>query len=921
MRPGCHNRFPVWVTPIGVMPSSQPFPEGAPSLHSDGGAPGRPEARQNPPSPRQGSFFSRLLELVRGPDDHFFANLHAVLRQHLDAPIMVAATVDAAAPDGFRAAYQRNLEDREALPVIDRRCITHALRSGRPMTFGRLAKLPTGGFLQAAGDGTGSVAVAPMLHDAKLLGYLAVRTWREGMYCEREVEYLAAAASLAALTVRGRMVADEARARSTELRLMLEAARALSAERDLRRLFSRLHRLVGNVMDAGTFYVALGSWEQGVMTAPYCVDHYKLIETPGPIPLEGSLSGHVFREGRPIIIRDEADWQRYPWIERGDDNNPPLSALVVPMRVGARTIGVIAAQSARANAYGERDRDVLVAIAEQAAIAVENSQHLTRADQRARELQLLAEVSRALSSQLSIRALCQTVCNEVRRVMDAQVFFVALTADDGASMRLEFAIEGDELLESEPVKLENTFARRVLETREPLVIQTSREITQTPHRTIRRSDRGAVRSLAMAPLRLADRCIGVMSAQSYNERAFDETSVRLLTAIGEQLALAVQNAQLFGDAKSRADRDPLTNLFHHRYLKTRLEEEIAQSRFTNRPLVVLMMDIDNFKLVNDTYGHPVGDDALRMLTGVLQATCRGSDVIGRYGGDEFMIILPDTDVEQGMRIAERIETEVAGRSLHLHDGTTIPLRCSIGLASVPQDGRSPSEIIAKADAALYQSKRQGRPMGRLQRVGTTQLRLEGNFEPVAELLAALLSRDPATRTHLEHVNRLGKEFAERLGLSEPDTQSLLLASVLHDVGKIAIPDQVLRKPGRLTRDEYDLIRRHPQIGAMLIEHIPGFADAARAVLHHHERWDGRGYPAKLAGDDIPLLARIVTLIDAFSAMVMNRPYHKGMDEDEAIAEIRKGAGTQFDPHLVNEFAAMVAAHAAAEPAQETAPAS
>ncbi|HXN08278.1 MAG TPA: diguanylate cyclase, partial [Candidatus Acidoferrales bacterium] len=665
------------------------------------------------------------------------------------------------------------------------------------------------------------------------------------------------------------------------------------------------HRLVGNVMDAGTFYVALGSWEQGLMTLPYCIDHYKLVDMSDPIPLEGSLSGHVFREGSPIIVRTSEDWRRYPWVERGVETNSPVSALAVPMRIGARTIGVICAQSTRPHAYTERDRDVMVAIAEQAAIAVENSQHLMRADQRARELQLLSEVSRALSSQLSIRAVCQTVCNEVRRVMDARVFFVALADQSEKAMRLEFAIEGDEVIEADLVPLENSFAKRVMETRQPIVLQTGEEIDRQPHQTIHQSDSGNVRSVAMAPLRLGDRCIGVMSAQSYNERAFDESSVRILTAIGEQLALAVQNAQLFGDAKSRADRDPLTNLFHHRYLKTRLEEEISRSRFTNQPLVVLMMDIDNFKLVNDTYGHPVGDDALRMLTAVLMATCRGSDIIGRYGGDEFMIILPDTDAEHGLRIAERIEAEVAGRELHLQEGTAIPLRCSIGLASVPADGWTPGEIIAKADAALYQSKRQGRPMARLQRVGTTQLRLDGNFEPVSELLAALLARDPATRNHLEHVNRLGKEFAQLIQLSESDTQSLLLSSVLHDIGKIAIPDQVLRKPGRLNRDEYDLIRRHPQIGSMLIEHIPGFKDAANAVLHHHERYDGRGYPFKIEGDKIPLLARIVTLIDAFSAMVMDRPYHKGMDEATALAELRKGAGTQFDPSLVEKFANMV----------------
>ena len=893
------------------MASSQPFPGGSgPSLGQQASASASSaDGTHSSFFPSGSAFYGRLLSLLSGPEEHFFANLHAALRDFMDVPILVAATADLTSPDGYRLQYQRNMDERDSLPVIDRKFVNQALRSGRTMLFGRLPKLPTGGYLQSTGDSAGSILVAPMRHDNKILGYIAIRSRREGMYGDQELEHITSAADLAAVSVRSKLVGDEARARSTELRLMLEAARALSAERDLRRLFSRLHRLVGNVMDAGTFYVALGSWDQGLMTLPYCIDHYKLVDPGGPVPLEGSLSGHVFREGSPLIIRTQEDWRRYPWVERGDETDSPISALAVPMRIGARTIGVICAQSTRPHAYTERDRDVMVAIAEQAAIAVENSQHLMRADQRARELQLLSEVSRALSSQLSIRALCNTVCNEVRRVMDAKVFFVALAAESESAMRLEFAIEGDETIDVDLVPLENSFAKRVMETRQPIVLQTGEEIDRQPHRTIHQSDGGAVRSVAMAPLRLGDRCIGVMSAQSYNERAFDESSVRILTAIGEQLALAVQNAQLFGDAKSRADRDPLTNLFHHRYLKTRLEEEISRTRFTSQPLVVLMMDIDNFKLVNDTYGHPAGDDALRMLTAVLQATCRGTDVIGRYGGDEFMIILPDTDAEHGLRIAERIEMEVAGRELHLHDGTAIPLRCSIGLSSVPADGWTPGEIIAKADAALYQSKRAGRPMARLQRVGTTQLRLDGNFEPVSELLAALLARDPATRSHLEHVNRLGKEFAELVELSEPDTQSLLLASVLHDVGKIAIPDQVLRKPGRLSRDEYDLIRRHPQIGAMLIEHIPGFKDVANAVLHHHERYDGRGYPFKMSGADIPLLARIVTLIDAFSAMVMDRPYHKGMDEASALGELRKGAGTQFDPSLVERFTAMIEAQA------------
>jgi diguanylate cyclase (GGDEF)-like protein len=575
------------------------------------------------------------------------------------------------------------------------------------------------------------------------------------------------------------------------------------------------------------------------------------------------------------------------------------------MRIEDRTIGVISVQTVVPNSYTGRERDLLVAIAEQAAIAVENSQHLSNSEQRARELKLLAEVSRALSTQLSLHELCKTVCSEVRRVMDAPVFMVALRAEEADLMRLEYCVQQDTEMEFGEYSLENSIAKRVIELNRPVVLQTKADVDSTPHRFLKQDDQ-TIRSVAMAPLRVGDKCIGVMSAQSYRDGAFDDSSIRLLTAIGEQMALAVQNAELFREARSRADRDPLTNVFHHRYLKTRLEEELKRTRESGQPLAVLMLDLDNFKLVNDTYGHLVGDEALRLVTAVLHTTCRGTDVIGRYGGDEFMVILPDTTPSQAVYIAERVDRELAAQQLSVAGGA-IPLHCSIGLASFPRDGDAVSELVAKADAALYQSKRAGLPMARLQRVGQTQMRLEGDFAPVSELLAALLARDPATRSHLEHVNRLAQEFAAALGLSTLDRESLLLASVLHDVGKIAIPDRVLRKPGSLAPEEQDLVRRHPIIGAMLIEHIPGFADAAVAVRHHHERFDGNGYPDGLAGDDIPVAARIVTLIDAFSAMTVDRPYHKGLRVDEAVSELRRCAGTQFCPKLVERFAAIVAA--------------
>jgi diguanylate cyclase (GGDEF)-like protein len=864
---------------------------------------------ESPTLPWESSFYAQLLSLASGhPEEQFFSHVHTALRSYIDTPIFVAATADPTARDGFRIRYQRNLDDRNSLPVIERGFVSQSMRAGRALQFGR----PTQGTIAPRGGAAlttiGSVIIAPIRHDGRNLCYIAARNPKDSVFGEKELEFVAAAADVAALVVRNKNSAEEARARSQELRLMLETARALASERDLRRLFHRLHRLLGGVLDASTFWVALGSWEQGLMTIPYCVDHYRVIDVVEPMPLQGSICGQVFREGVPLLMRTPEDWKPYPVILHGDaSSDDVVSALVVPMSIGARTIGVISVQSSRPHAYSERDRDLVVAVAEQAAIAVENSQAVVQADQRARELKMLAEVSRALAAQLSLRTLYQTVCEEVRRVIEAPGFFVALRAEDGNTMHMEYFIEGSNVIDPGDQPIKSSIAERVLTSNRTLVFNTLEEINSQPHGVMHTGDETKVRSLAMAPLRLGSRCIGVMSAQSYRENAYDDSSVRLLTAIAEQLAVAVQNAQLYDQAESRADRDPLTGVYHHRYLKTRLEEELRRSRSNGEPVAVVMMDLDNFKNVNDTYGHLVGDDALKMVTSVVQSAVRSSDVVGRYGGDEFMVILPETTREKTENIIDRVTAELEERDLRLADGAAIPVKCSIGYALFPTDAESPADLIAKADAALYQSKRMGRPATRLQRIGTTQLRLEGDFAPVAELLAALLARDRATRSHLEHVNRVAREFANALHLKKEDSDSLLRASVLHDVGKIALPAQILTKPGRLSPEEYELVKRHVTIGAILLENIPGFGDAAIAVRYHHERYDGKGYPDGLAGDKIPRLARMVSLIDAYSAMVVDRPYHKRIDFKEAAQELRNRAGTQFDPKLVEKFVELVEA--------------
>jgi len=843
-------------------------------------------------------FYSSLLSLaVDRPRSEFFASLHEALAERATVDLIEAVGIDAhgVLRPLYRAASAHVASDLQC----DQYLIDAALESGLAQATGR-AGLDSP-LMSPVKQRESSFVVAPLHADGVVTGYLVAGAAKPDAYGDAEFGDIMTAADVTSLVVAERQSSETARSRDEELRVLLDTARALSSERDLRNLFGRIHDLVGGIMDASTFFIALVKWDAGTVLIPYCVDVGHRIDG-GEYAIENSATGYVLRKGQPMILRTLDDWTSMPELTSGE-GEPVQSALFSPLRIGDRIIGVISVQSPAPRAYTDRDLTLLVAVAEQAAIAVEHSEALMRAEQQTRELQLLAEVSRALSAHLSLPTLYRTVCREVRRVMDAVVFFVELLSDDGTTLSLEYGLEGDVEFTIEPVPLARSIADRVVRSNAPLVLHSQAEIYAEPFRMLNLNEE-FVRSIAMAPLRLGSTCLGVISAQSYKERAYDESSVRLLAAIAEQMALAVQNARMFADAENRADRDPLTNIYHHRYLKTRLEEEVKRAERSGATFAVLMLDIDRFKLVNDNFGHPAGDEALRKLTAVLLATCRASDVVGRYGGDEFLTILVDSDEAHALNVAERIRIDLATAVLDL-DGAHIPLSASIGVAEYPRDGRNAGDLIARADAALYQSKRSGVPVGGPQAPTMAPIKLKGNFAPVSELLAALLARDPATRTHLEQVNQLAERYASAAGYSEAETEVLLLASVLHDVGKIAIPDQVLCKPSGLTADERRLVKRHPEVGAMLLEHIPGFSDVAQAVLHHHERYDGLGYPRGFAGEQIPKLSRVVSIIDAYSAMTDDRPYHKGMSQAAALAELHNNAGTQFDGEMVELFASML----------------
>ena len=349
--------------------------------------------------------------------------------------------------------------------------------------------------------------------------------------------------------------------------------------------------------------------------------------------------------------------------------------------------------------------------------------------------------------------------------------------------------------------------------------------------------------------------------------------------------------------------DPLTGLGNHRHFHERLERELRYAQERRLQLTLCLVDVDDFKRINDRFGHPGGDRILSQLATRLRQTGEAF----RLGGDEFALLLPGYDEEAGLTTASAVVERIAALELDQFGSITV----SAGLATSPQHAADRDELIRLADSALYWAKEYGKNRVRAYRADVIELaelkRLASGpdraarFRAAASLARAVDARDVYTGSHSQRVAELAARTARRLGLDDEEVELTRLAASLHDLGKLAVPEEILRKPGPLTEPERLVLERHPQIGFRMLESL-GVDPVADWVLHHHERWDGSGYPDGLPGECIPLGARIIFVADAYDAMTSERVYRRRVAPQEAIAELERCAGTQFDPEIVGALA-------------------
>jgi len=411
----------------------------------------------------------------------------------------------------------------------------------------------------------------------------------------------------------------------------------------------------------------------------------------------------------------------------------------------------------------------------------------------------------------------------------------------------------------------------------------------------------------LCPIRSRDRLVGILALGKKKSGAlYSHEDLELVMSIASQASILIENAQLYAQANIRADTDGLTGLYNHRHFHKCLEQEIARGTRFGSIYSLIMLDVDLFKAYNDTYGHLAGDQVLRKIGECIVDSIRTVDTAFRYGGEEFTVILPESHLDDAYKVAERIRQIIESKM----SSSAMPITVSLGVATWPSDGLMREEVIACADAALYRAKQTGRNRTCLSSdilkpevlVASAELETRPKALSIIYALAATVdAKDHRTYGHSKKVSDYAVVLAQAVGLPPERISTIRAAGLLHDIGKIAIPDFILNKEGSLTEDEWEPVKAHPRLGVEILRHVIDLVNCLPAILHHHEHYNGKGYPSGLKGDSIPLEARILSITDAYDAITSPRPYHKQLPPQQALDELRHYAGIQFDPELVDIF--------------------
>ncbi|MCK5761568.1 MAG: diguanylate cyclase [Candidatus Izimaplasma sp.] len=416
----------------------------------------------------------------------------------------------------------------------------------------------------------------------------------------------------------------------------------------------------------------------------------------------------------------------------------------------------------------------------------------------------------------------------------------------------------------------------------------------------------------VAPIKYLDELIGMVIISGRNDEApYSEDETDFLQTIINNAAAIIENAKTVENIKKQSITDELTKLYNHRYLYESVGKWMTEK--TYEKFSIAMIDIDQFKIYNDLYGHLAGDIALKRIAEILNQNSDKNDLLVRYGGEEFVIFMPDIDGPVALKAIEKIRRAVEDEFLLSSDIKEF-LTVTIGVASYPRDGNSLEDVIGKSDKAMFYGKQSGRNKAVLfleNQIAITESDeikekiKEAHLQSIYALAATIDAKDHYTYGHSNNVALISAALAKEAKFSDKDVEIVKSAGLLHDIGKVGIPESVLSKVGLLDDDEMEIMRSHVVQSINIIKHIPNLLATVPIIISHHERYDGEGYPRGIKGNKIPVLGRIICIADSFDAMTTDRPYKRGLSLEQAIDELKINAGKQFDPGLVEIFIEMI----------------
>ncbi|EDT84060.1 diguanylate cyclase [Clostridium botulinum] len=402
-------------------------------------------------------------------------------------------------------------------------------------------------------------------------------------------------------------------------------------------------------------------------------------------------------------------------------------------------------------------------------------------------------------------------------------------------------------------------------------------------------------------------CVPNLVVNEYFEQDLILAGVLILTAWPLGFYVKVENEHI-EKLESLVNKDGLTDVYNHRFFHDALSKKVIECEEENEALSMIFIDIDYFKHYNDLYGHQKGDQVLKTIGEILKNNTRKEDIVARYGGEEFSVLLPNTSEEEAINIAENIRGKIEytyfeGEENQPNGNLTV----SMGISVYPYKAKSDMELIKSADDALYRAKFFNK--NRVEAYTSILDELKNDIDEehidlvtsIKTLISVINAKDRYTYGHVERVVLYSRLLADKLKLSEEDKKNFIYGAYMHDIGKINISREILNKKMPLSGKEWEILKQHPVNGVEIIKPVNSLQNISDLILHHHERYDGKGYPDKLKGDNIPFLARALTVVDSFDAMTSNRPYNRRKTYEEAIEELKRCSDTQFDSYIAEKF--------------------